>query len=64
VGVYRSVAKILGERGYRGEWYHKHSFGLFTKEFRTRDALRKEVERFSGVSLKSLLGDARRRTRA
>jgi len=62
-GVLQAVARILGELGYRGKWHQRQTFGLFSKDLRTQAGVRREVERFQGVSFKSLLGSAGRRTR-
>jgi hypothetical protein len=55
-GVYRAVARTVGEYGYLGRWHNRQTFGLFSKDLRTQDGVRQEVERFQGVSFKSLFG--------
>jgi hypothetical protein len=63
-GAYRAVARTLGTLGYRGKWHLKQTFGLFSKNLRSQTGVRREVERFQGVSFTTLLGAAGRRTRS
>jgi hypothetical protein len=62
-GMYADVSRILRRLGYRGEWHNKGGrFGLFGKKLRDLRSLRREVERLTPVSFKTLLAEAGRRT--
>jgi hypothetical protein len=64
-GVFAEIASVFNRLGYRGQWHFKAgAFGLFMRDLRSQTALRQEVARLQALSLKDLLGEVGRRTKA
>jgi hypothetical protein len=60
--TFAAVTAVFKRLGYRGQWHRGGPFGLYSKELRSQQALRREVERLQSVSFKVLLAEGGRRT--